>query len=410
MRSSNRVPRLLRCSSLLVYLLLSPVTLVPGISAAYDPKKVSLEENFDPENANPIGQVKCVGESPDLRLPTQIPYRDPNTQTMQELCAKPQYGGGPLHVGGFCYGPQSLPKTFIEPRENYLLGIVAFDESPDAQGYRPLMVPRVFLHCLLRCFCANDLDDETQQPYQYARSLRTATPRSQDTYELKVDVLDDFEEHDWRGKLGTHPVPSVQVETRFIEYEVRLRRPSDRGRDPPLFVSVDVANHVECRGPLPSFFPLPPPYTIRDFESLQDLCAIQHSGGYPGANAGAYCHRNSAEMVTQGYQERSLAFSDELTPRLEWTWRNLIPSGTLRYYCMRHCACLFPDKDPSRKDPASPLWKWIHDNELFATQPPTPAPGSATPAEDVDDANSQGDNQRSPSDAAIAWKFREVWD
>ena len=51
-------------------------------------------DNFDPAEADPTGNITCLGDSYDLELPTQAHW-NPNTVSMQSLCAKTQYGGGP---------------------------------------------------------------------------------------------------------------------------------------------------------------------------------------------------------------------------------------------------------------------------------------------------------------------------
>lgn len=52
--------------------------------------------------ASDWGAISCVGNS-NQQLPVQ-PDFDPNTKTIQHLCAKTAYRGGPAgqHIGGFC--------------------------------------------------------------------------------------------------------------------------------------------------------------------------------------------------------------------------------------------------------------------------------------------------------------------
>lgn len=50
---------------------------------------------------------------------------------------------------------------------------------------------------------------------------------------------------------------------------------------------------------------------------------------------------------------REVWFSDEITPRYEWTWNNFIASLGIRFYCYRHCACT---TRPSRVDSTGPVW------------------------------------------------------
>ena len=48
------------------------------------------------------GCISCVGKS-NQQLPVQADF-DPNAKTMQQLCAKTDYGGGLAgqHIGGYC--------------------------------------------------------------------------------------------------------------------------------------------------------------------------------------------------------------------------------------------------------------------------------------------------------------------
>lgn len=77
------------------------------------------------------------------------------------------------------------------------------------------------------------------------------------------------------------------------------------------------------------------------------------------ANAGAYCHRsdNSGGSFT-----RTVWFSDELTPRLEWTWsNNFFAAAAIRFHCWQRCAC---SKNPSKEDPVTslflkPIWNIV---------------------------------------------------
>ena len=71
--------------------------------AAYIPRSPYRYENYNPAEADPAGAIKCVGDRYDGELPVDE-YFNPNTVSMQKLCAKPQYGGGSpgTHIGGWC--------------------------------------------------------------------------------------------------------------------------------------------------------------------------------------------------------------------------------------------------------------------------------------------------------------------
>ena len=61
-----------------------------------------------------------------------------------------------------------------------------------------------------------------------------------------------------------------------------------------------------------------------------------------GANAGGYCHRSE---LPDGTPHREVWFSDEFTPRHDWTYggNNVFASMAIRGYCKFRCACA---KDP----------------------------------------------------------------
>ena len=77
------------------------------------------------------------------------------------------------------------------------------------------------------------------------------------------------------------------------------------------------------------------------------------------ANAGGYCHRSDNP---DGSFRKTVWFSDEFTPRLEWTWgNNFFAAAAIRFYCWQRCAC---EANPSKTDPATtlflnPIWNII---------------------------------------------------
>ncbi|KAI9681394.1 MAG: hypothetical protein M1817_002677 [Caeruleum heppii] len=85
--------------------------LVTRALAIYDPLEPHLTENFDPAEASPAGVIFCSGPLPPWKLPRFPEWDwDPNTFTLQELCAKPQYGGKApgQHLGAFCMDDHTL--------------------------------------------------------------------------------------------------------------------------------------------------------------------------------------------------------------------------------------------------------------------------------------------------------------
>jgi len=256
---------------LLCYLkMVAPLLILIGfyslaVSAVYDPSHPYHTENFNPAEADPLGNITCLGDRYAIDLPVVAGF-NPNLVTMHKLCAKTQYNGGlpGQHVGGWCAPTTSSRGPRRRP---------AFDQSPGAQTNLELSKPRVLLGCFLRCYCNSAATDLTIQPINTDEALFHYYYRqSTSTYEIKIDVVDDFDmpmaQH--MGSLVGQWVDSVGV-----LFETQIVGPS-------FFVissSMDQQNNIECRGPLPSF-PLPPPFGASHFRNLQQLCAVQFSGGH----------------------------------------------------------------------------------------------------------------------------------
>lgn len=78
------------------------------------------------------------------------------------------------------------------------------------------------------------------------------------------------------------------------------------------------------------------------------------------ANAGGYCHRSS----TSGRSSNTVWFSDDQTPRLDWTWGggNFFASASIRFVCWRRCAC--SNVSPTRDNTTASLWSFVHGHAL----------------------------------------------
>ncbi|MCJ1278707.1 hypothetical protein MMC21_006524 [Puttea exsequens] len=243
---------------------------LPRGSPAFNENSPHATENFDPAEANPKGNITCLGDSYDVELPAQ-PHFNPNVVTMQQLCAKPQYGGGSRgqHLGGWCY----IPGRPASSPQGYFEGIVAFDRSIGAEPIHALQTPRVLLGCYYKCFCNYGVDDRSVQP-----KTTRATPglfASRRTWEVKIDVVDDFTvpaaQH-----LGTRGAAGVFADVFNASNEVgsyfgyRITR--------EYHISMDWDNKITCHGALPPFEILPP-YRISHFENLQMLCSVVMGGG-----------------------------------------------------------------------------------------------------------------------------------
>ena len=238
-------------------------------------------ENFDPVEADPNGNITCLGDSYDLELPLQAHW-NPNTVSMQSLCAKTQYGGGPpgQNIAGWCEEPARSRGT-LPPYP----GTIAFDASPSAQENAQLQNPRVMLGCLYRCFCSNSveelsLQDLSLQPKTFrSTDILVRQTRSELAYQVKIDVVDDFfvpqEQHMGPPQQADHP--GVLVADVFKQTQVQLQAGNPTELE-IVWVSLDPDNNITCIGNLPTFN-LPAPYQNSYFGSLQELCAVYGSGG-----------------------------------------------------------------------------------------------------------------------------------
>ena len=221
------------------------ITHLLGIQAApaYNPQDPPLAENFDPAEANPKSNITCLGDRYSLHLPV-INGFDPNTVNMQTLCAKPQYGGGKVdqHVGGWC-----VPTTRRVAGE-LDLAEVGFDLSDEARVNQQLASPRLLLGCFYRCFCNPDGVEQSVQPRMNYPYFDTTQRRSVNTYEISVDVINDFDSAPipHPGTRGQKRVPSVNI--------LNLEQVSDQLGSPqpgplmPITPSMNKANEISCRG------------------------------------------------------------------------------------------------------------------------------------------------------------------
>ena len=57
-------------------------------------------------------------------------------------------------------------------------------------------------------------------------------------------------------------------------------------------------------------------------------------------------------------------FSDEMTPRLNWTWAggDFFAAGSIRFYCWQRCAC---DSSPTRDNITTNLRLWLNNHEMI---------------------------------------------
>ena len=73
-----------------------------------------------------------------------------------------------------------------------------------------------------------------------------------------------------------------------------------------------------------------------------------------------YCHRMDPDSSGLGGDRAAMVwFSDELTPRLEWTWHNFHFSGSIRVYCRRYCKCA-TERDQETRSTPDPIFPVGH--------------------------------------------------
>ncbi|KAI9676494.1 MAG: hypothetical protein M1817_000652 [Caeruleum heppii] len=320
------------------------------------PPKQYLHENFDPSLADPEYGVSCVGEVADLgeALP-RMHYWDPNTVSMNSLCVKPQYGGGQpyQHLGAYCYTTNDPFGPEDDHGFDYYHGAVAFDKDLDARSARWLQNPRMLLQCRLRCFCNKNVPLEARnvQPAGTSFFYRTQQGFARDAYRFQIDVLDDYDTR-YEAHLYEPPTPRMFTEVISTISEVGHRR-SDALHGYQR-VAMTRANNVVCEGPMPDW-PLPGPPVRNGFGNLQEMCAVQLSGGRAEANAGGYCHRVYA---VQAPPVNEVWFSDAFTPRVDWTWNNFLASASIRFHCRRFCRCKYPG-EKTEPNNGNAVWQFI---------------------------------------------------
>ena len=228
-----------------------------------------------PARANPVRNITCLGDSLNLRLPLLGAF-NPNLVSVQKVCAKPQYDGGEhlQHAGGYCSEPPFPPYT----------GDISFDRNVDAGASRLLQNPRVLLACRYRCFCNWNVADTSIQPKTNMRGRRfeTESLQSQNSYELRLDIDDDFTtlRRDHNGQFGEMTVDTLKL---LRQSQLSRERHHSPYRGMYDLISLDPGNKIVCSGDMPPF-PLPRPFTPWDFITLgpfpiQKLCATQLSGG-----------------------------------------------------------------------------------------------------------------------------------
>ncbi|KAG7005472.1 hypothetical protein G7Y79_00019g046520 [Physcia stellaris] len=306
---------------------------------------------------DPRSNITCLGSSYDLRIPIRTDGVDLNQLTMQQLCAKPIYGGANISraLGGWCV---SFDFSVSEEMSDHLAN---FNDD------------RLYIGCLNRCFCNWEIEDRSIQPKREVPSnadVIIIPTHPLHVQKLKVEIPEFLEARDNQPALDGDEVTVVQIITDLHEPTQRnypLHSQTDaRDYEDVLNLALDPGNEITCEGDLPSFA-LPPPYSVADFQNAQQLCAVQWFGGLSGANAGGYCHRSNPHAAPGASEfDNQVWFSDEMTPRYEYTWGggNFFLSASLRTYCYAHCYCTSVGKKAT-KHRTFTVWQFLRNHALI---------------------------------------------
>jgi hypothetical protein len=258
----------------------------------------------------PHSNATCLGNL-DFSIPEFADW-DPNSYPLQELCLAVGHGGNSpaKNVGGWCdrfeffYILRQSETSYLRP---LAFGLAASIDQINMELYNP----RLLFSCQQRCFCNIDTQDLSVKPrglniVEQGRSTidiwRTMA------YLIKIDIIDDWNQQatlptgfsgvavDCIRSLGSRcvsffgrfiPTSRHWRRTRFREHFATVHESRTltqiqtlqwTSMTPLLPIVFDDGNNVTCEGPLPSF-PLPGPYSDRDFSTLQQLCAFRGSGG-----------------------------------------------------------------------------------------------------------------------------------
>ncbi|KAG8529631.1 uncharacterized protein KY384_005111 [Bacidia gigantensis] len=215
------------------------IATIREVAAVFDPDQPGVEENFYPGEADPKGKITCQGPPPSFRIPRTFGLQsDPNTWTLQELCAKPQYGGRGIHQhgGAYCYHydtPNEAPR-------------VVFDSSPIAQASPVLQNARMLAYCLLRCFCTYGITrEDAYHQIKPVRDMefgnRILTPDE--------DSLGGMELGDRFWDVVTYELPGAsQLEAQQWQANHNME---PYNMISYVGVSINPANTIECDGNVP---------------------------------------------------------------------------------------------------------------------------------------------------------------
>ena len=147
-----------------------------------------------------LEEIACLGVA-SQPLPI-LPSTDPNTHTLQSLCAQ---DGNSLNIGGYCFhasGPTALDtsgRVFFRTRLPYNIA-----PWPGTFSQNLLQVHRFRAKCFLRCFCtytnstvgsnvvAVSRNLQREPKYLGGRHHSRITFPSQQTAQITIDQHDDY--------------------------------------------------------------------------------------------------------------------------------------------------------------------------------------------------------------------------
>ena len=332
--------------------------------------RLVASQNFNPGTSH---SVRCDGPLPDFGLPV-LPGWNLSQSTLQEICAMQAYGGEDPEYQGelsrnlnfFCLGSsQSLTSHRGPPQ-------VAFS----AQGRDSILRnPRLLLYCRDRCYCDRWVDPNspplTQKPegvpasnlmsWISLGSVATLDITPSMVYEIKVEERDDF----------TNPTIHQLLDRQMMVWTTRIRSANWRFHgasyglfpQPDRYVSLDPLNYIKCEsGSLPRYLTPPAPYDNADqFPTILEFCGTAFSGGNPAANSGGYCHNTPTK---NGLDLRQVFFSDDLTPRVDWTWSgSLVWTARARFFCWSKCWCAHQPRRHRRS--GAGMWRILDDMRIL---------------------------------------------
>ncbi|KAI9888634.1 MAG: hypothetical protein M1814_006574 [Vezdaea aestivalis] len=317
-----------------------------------DAEGEATEFCFDPSRVSPRGSIRCSDIRPQAFDFGPVNGWDLDTATVQELCAKPEYSGrqpgpeGQQGLSGYCYhndprlrrGGLNLPTVRFDKNSRYLA-----QDMADS-----LFTPRLALFCRERCFCDKlkpapfpPLTKKPKNtPFIYQSTTRSLTQQS--IWEIQLERRDG-------GRYLTGNGEALTTIVEIGDQEKELERPNGDSFRASFreVITINPTNVIECLGdniPYQSLR-IPRPFHNEQFHNIASLCATALSGGSPIANAGGYCHDSSKETgLPTGRGDRDVWFTDDMTPREEWTWAaNFAFAARVRGFCFSSCWCVGAD-------------------------------------------------------------------